>query len=85
MTSTYLRMELKRIVKSIMGLEPLFLVIINPTRRDLWNGHREGGGLMMPPCKNLFRNHFDPFLFQMFYFIFVIQRFKFKSNYNRIK
>ena len=31
-----------------MGLEPLFLVIINPTRRDLWNGHPEEGGFQDP-------------------------------------
>ena len=36
------------------------VITISPTRRGLWNGHREWGGASTPPpFINLFRDHFD--------------------------
>jgi len=36
-------------------------VIINPTRRGLWNGHQEGGGAFNArPYKNPFKGLFGP-------------------------
>ena len=48
--------------RAILDLNPPSLFILfNPTRRGLWNGHRVGGGAFNArPCKNLFRDHFDP-------------------------